>query len=84
MNPDVFITIAFAGFVLLLGLVSILIVVPRVRREDADVQQSESRGAGRADDSAPATIPPLAERSIPKPQLADTGARRSRQARRPP
>lgn len=55
MNPDVFITIAFAGFVLLLGLVSILIVVPRVRREDADVQQSESRKAGRADDSEAAT-----------------------------
>ena len=58
MNPDVFITIAFAGFVLLLGLVSVLIVAPRVRREDADVQQSELRGAGRAEDSTSATTPP--------------------------
>jgi len=57
MNPDVFITIAFAGFVLLLGLVSVLIVVPRVRREDADVRQGESRGPVRADNSTTAPTP---------------------------
>ena len=44
MNPDVFITLAFAGLVLLLALVSIAVVVPRARRESANVRRRESRG----------------------------------------
>jgi hypothetical protein len=37
MNPDVFITIAFGGFVVLITLVATLFVVPRIRRDDARI-----------------------------------------------
>jgi zinc transporter ZupT len=34
MDPDVFITIAFAGLVAVMTLVALLVVVPRARRDD--------------------------------------------------
>ncbi|HWC56846.1 MAG TPA: hypothetical protein VG434_07760 [Sphingomicrobium sp.] len=42
MNPDVFITIAFAGIAVLVPLVALLFVVPQVRREEARVAHSEA------------------------------------------
>jgi hypothetical protein len=64
VNPDVFITIAFAGIVLLVTLLSLVVVLPQVRRESAGVQQRErtpeatsvttrrSRGKAEADAAA--------------------------------
>ncbi len=64
MNPDVFITIAFAGIVLLVTFLSLVVVLPQVRRESAGVQQRErapettsattrrSRGKAEADAAA--------------------------------
>lgn len=61
MNPDVFITIAFGGLVLLLALLSLAVVVPQVRREMTGIRQRERapdatsatpRTRGKADDHA--------------------------------
>lgn len=43
MNPDVFITIAFAGIATMVPLAFLVFVVPKVRRENAGVQRRESR-----------------------------------------
>lgn len=42
MNPDVFITIAFAGIALLVPLVFVVFVLPQARREARGVGQRES------------------------------------------
>jgi hypothetical protein len=39
VNPDVFITIAFAGIVVTAALLSLLFVMRRVRREDLRAQE---------------------------------------------
>lgn len=52
MNPDVFITIAFAGIAVLVPLVFLVFVVPRIRRENEGVKRRESRR--RAENAAPA------------------------------
>ena len=54
MNPDVFITIAFVGIVVLVTLVSLVIVLPQVGRERAAVRRSESsrRSTGNAKSDA--------------------------------
>jgi membrane protein YdbS with pleckstrin-like domain len=41
MNPDVFITMAFAGIVALMALVTLVFVVPKLRRADARAQSRE-------------------------------------------
>jgi hypothetical protein len=43
MNPDVFITIVFAGVAVLTVLVVFVFVVPNARREDARVARREQR-----------------------------------------
>jgi hypothetical protein len=44
MHADVFITLAFAGLVVVVALVSLLLVVPRARRESAAVRHREEGG----------------------------------------
>jgi hypothetical protein len=48
MNPDVFITIAFAALPHLVALVFGAFVVPQIRREGAALQRRESRGRDAA------------------------------------
>jgi hypothetical protein len=43
MNPDVFITIAFAGIAVMVTLAFIAFAVPQARREAARVQRRESK-----------------------------------------
>lgn len=52
MQPDVFITIAFAGIAVLVAVVFLVAVVPRIRREGARVRQSESSEPGREGSSS--------------------------------
>lgn len=47
MNPDVFITIAFAGIAFLVPLVFLVTVLPHARREAAGVKQRESSRPSR-------------------------------------
>lgn len=42
MNPDVFITIAFAGIAAMVLLVFVLFVVPQIRRENLGAQRRTS------------------------------------------
>jgi hypothetical protein len=42
MNPDVFITIAFVGIVFLALLVSLVVMLPQLRRENAALHRRES------------------------------------------
>jgi hypothetical protein len=51
MNPDVFITIAFVGIVFLALIVSLIVVLPQVRRESAGLQQSESSPRSKPPDA---------------------------------
>jgi len=47
MNPDVFITMAFAGIVALMALVTLVFVVPKLRRADARARSREGEtGSG--------------------------------------
>jgi len=47
MNPDVFITMAFAGIVALMALATLVFVVPKLRRADARAQSREGEtGSG--------------------------------------
>lgn len=48
MNPDVFITIVFAGIAVLVALVGLVFVVPNARREDARLARGEPRRSPRA------------------------------------
>jgi hypothetical protein len=50
MNPDVFITLAFAGIVVLVALVALATVAPQIRREQARLNKSETakHGSGAA------------------------------------
>jgi len=43
MNPDVFITIAFGGLVVVVALIGLLVVVPSVRRADARTNGEAAR-----------------------------------------
>jgi hypothetical protein len=43
MNPDVFITIAFAGIAVMVALAFIALVVPQARREAGRVQHREAK-----------------------------------------
>jgi hypothetical protein len=52
VHPDVFITIAFSGIAVLVAVVFLVAVVPRIRREGAQVRRSESTGPGREGISA--------------------------------
>jgi hypothetical protein len=45
VNPDVFITIAFAGIAVVTALVSLALVVPQVRRDGLYARMRESSGA---------------------------------------
>jgi hypothetical protein len=47
MNPDVFITIVFTGIAVAVALVGLIVVLPRARRRDALVEESESRRSDR-------------------------------------
>lgn len=42
MNPDVFITVAFAGVVALMALATLFFVVPKLLRDDARVRSREA------------------------------------------
>jgi hypothetical protein len=44
MNADVFITVAFVGIAALVALLSVVLVVPQIRRESRGVRQHESSG----------------------------------------
>ena len=44
MNPDVFITIVFVGIAVLFALVSVVFVVPSVRREELGVARRDDDG----------------------------------------
>jgi hypothetical protein len=49
MNPDVFITMAFAGVVALMALATLVFVVPKLLRDDARAQSREGEtGSGAA------------------------------------
>jgi hypothetical protein len=47
MNPDVFITVAFAGAVALMALATLFFVVPKLRRDDARLRSREATEARR-------------------------------------
>jgi hypothetical protein len=44
MNADVFITVAFVGIAALVALLSVVLVVPQIRRESRGVRKHESSG----------------------------------------
>lgn len=55
MNADLVITIVFAGTVLLVALLSLAVVVPRLRRQDADPDAADARAASGSETPTPAT-----------------------------
>jgi hypothetical protein len=56
MNPDVFITMAFAGIVALMALATLVFVVPKLRRADARAQSREGEtGSGTSSGTSSGT-----------------------------